>query len=65
MDRENCFLLGVGLGCCFGILALLATSEQQRPEIERNAQIKIMIEQCEAPLPRNETCVLVARKKEA
>lgn len=64
MDRENCFLLGVGLGCCFGILALLATSEQQQPEIERNAQIKIMIEQCEAPLPRNETCVLVARKKE-
>lgn len=65
MGRENCFLLGVGLGCSLGILALLAVSEQQLPEIKRNAQIKIMIEQCEAPLPRNETCVLVARKKEA
>lgn len=64
MDRENCFLLGVGLGCCLGILALLATSEQQKPVIERNAQLKVMITQCEATLPRNETCELVAQKKE-
>lgn len=64
MDRTDTFLLGAGLGLLMGIFALLGTSEQQKPVIERNAQITKMIEQCEATLPRNETCVLVAQKKE-
>lgn len=64
MDRPTCFLVGAGLGLAMGVLALLATAERQAPMVARDAQITKMIEQCEAPLPRNETCVLVARKKE-
>lgn len=68
MDRTNYFFLGVAGGLVIGLFILLATEEQQRPMIERNARITEMVKQCEATLPRNETCELVAvpaRKKEA
>ena len=67
MRRGDTFLLGVMLGLVIGILAILGVEGANAPVIKKNAQIKEMITQCEATLPRNETCELVAvpaRKKE-
>lgn len=68
MDRTNYFFLGVIVGLVMGIIALLGVEGANAPVIKKNEQIKEMITQCEATLPRNETCELVAvpaRKKEA
>lgn len=63
MDRADTYLLGFGCGLVLGILALLATDASHAPMRERDANLSAMVAQCEATLPRNETCVLVAQRK--
>lgn len=60
-----CGALGFGLF----VLALIFTVEgaqaDRKKEIEKyRLELKEKIVQCESTLPRNETCELVARKKE-
>lgn len=60
----------IGMAATFALCAMLfsaanvADQNSRKPTAQYLAELKEKIAQCESTLPRNETCVLVARKKE-
>lgn len=64
----NDFGVGVAIGTVFGfgvgVCLLLNANSEFKPVREAYNVGKALIVQCESALPRNESCELVARKKE-
>lgn len=70
MDNFGGGVLCGALGALLFVLAMIfavnaAQADRMKEAVKYRLELKEKIAQCEATLPRNETCVLVARKKEA